>query len=56
MCYVGWLGHIETSDSVLTRILRRLGAVFYGFVPPISPLTLSENDCPPKLDVWRDSQ
>jgi hypothetical protein len=30
MCYVGWLGRIETSDSVLTGILRKLGAVFYG--------------------------
>jgi Asp-tRNA(Asn)/Glu-tRNA(Gln) amidotransferase A subunit family amidase len=30
MCYIGWLGNIETSDSVFTAILRKLGAVFYG--------------------------
>ena len=30
MGYVGWLGKKETSDSVLTAILRGLGAVFYG--------------------------
>jgi hypothetical protein len=32
MCYVGWLGRIETSDSIFTGILRKLGAVFYGTV------------------------
>lgn len=30
MGYIGWLGHIETEDSVFTGILRKLGAVFYG--------------------------
>ena len=30
MGYVGWLGPIETKDSVLTEILRKLGAIFYG--------------------------
>ena len=30
MCYVGWLGHVETNDSVFTDLLRTLGAVFYG--------------------------
>jgi amidase len=33
MGYIGWLGHIETNDSVFTAILRRLGAVFYGTLP-----------------------
>jgi hypothetical protein len=36
MGYIGWLGHIETEDSVLTGILRKLGAVFYGNFDVIS--------------------
>jgi len=30
VCYIGWLGPVETEDSILTGILRKLGAVFYG--------------------------
>ena len=36
MGYIGWLGHIETEDSVFTGILRKLGAVFYGNFDVIS--------------------
>jgi hypothetical protein len=39
MGYIGWLGHVETSDSVFTAILRKLGAVFYG----ISKVKLADN-------------
>ena len=34
MCYIGWLGRKETTDSVFTHILRKLGAVFYGISTP----------------------
>jgi hypothetical protein len=30
MGYVGWLGHVEATESVFTQILRKLGAVLYG--------------------------
>jgi amidase len=30
MGYIAWLGKVETSESVFTEILRKLGAVFYG--------------------------
>jgi len=52
MGYIGWLGHIETSDSVLTHILRELGAVFYG-IAPFNWVVLkdSQNNGTTKFDV-----
>ena len=55
MGYVGWLGHIETVDSVFTSILRKLGAVFYG-TSIIILSYCSQNHCPAEFDVRRDHQ
>ena len=50
MGYIGWLGHIETVDSVFTSILRKLGAVFYGSVSLVLTNS-SENHRSAKSDV-----
>ena len=55
MGYVGWLGHIETDDSVFTSILRKLGAVFYGICSLIRAYN-SQNHSSAKSNVWRNHQ
>lgn len=55
VCYIGWLGPIETEDSVLTGILRKLGAVFYGTLF-LASLMDSENYRSTKFDVWGNNK